>query len=727
MKELVWNVGFSKEKDKAPTEMVEAKVPGAVQLDWARSKEWEDYNYNVNFRDYKWMEEMFWTYRAQVPAAELAEDEVLLLKCGGIDYEYDVRVNGNVLLHQEGMFQDFELDLTPFASADMLLEVLIWPIPKDTTGDKDTRQEARQSVKAAAAYSWDWHPRLVPVGIWKEISLEVKKKVHLVKAEVLYRMAEDLSYANVQMSCETTEEAAPVWMLLDPDGKTVFMGTGKNLDFTLENPRLWWCNEYGNPDLYTWKVYLNDEMKEEEKLEGRVGFRKVELTMNPGTWEEVKTFPKSRSVPPITLTLNKKPIFVKGSNWVNPEIFPGIVTRETYLPLLTKAKEAHMNMMRCWGGAYVDKEDFFDLCDELGIMIWQEFPLACNDYYNSDKYLAVLEKEAQAILKGLRGHASVCLWCGGNELFNDWSEMDDQKHALRLLNKLCYELDRDTPYINTSPLMGMGHGGYLFRDQQGQEVYQIFQNAHNTAYTEFGVPCISDKEYLLKYIPAEMVEPFEPNDSLLAHHAFSAWVPGDETWSCVSTLRDYFGQESSLDELIGWSQWLQCEGYKGIFEEARRQKPYCSMAINWCYNEPWPTAANNTLFNYPAVEKPSYEAVKQALRPAMTSARITKFQHEGEELFAAELWLLNDSAEEIPAGHVDVYLEFEHAEQKIFGWDYPAVPAGENLLGPTIHQVLPNLDSAYMTVRLADGERSSEYKLGYKKKMEKEEIKALNI
>ena len=727
MKELAWKVGFSKGKDIAPAELIPAKVPGAVQLDWAKANDWEDYNYNLNFRDYKWMEDVFWTYQAIIPSQELAEGEVLLLKCGGIDYEYDVRVNGNVLLHQEGMFQKFELDLTAYTSEEMRLEVLIWPIPKDITGDKDTRDEARQSVKSAAAYEWDWHPRLVPLGIWKEIGLEVKKAERLIEAEVLYHISKNLDKADVHMNCVATEGVEPIWMLLDPDGKTVFMGTGKEIRFELEEPRLWWCNGYGAPELYTWKVYLNDEMQEEDMISGRIGFRRTELKMNPGTWEEVQSFPKSRSVPPITMTLNNVPIFAKGSNWVNPEIFPGVVTAETYRPLLTKAQEANMNILRCWGGAYVDKEAFFDQCDELGLMVWQEFPLACNDYYNSDHYLEVLEKEATAILKGLRGHASVCLWCGGNELFNDWSGMDDQKHALRLLNKLCYDLDRETPYINTSPLMGMGHGGYLFRDQQGVEVYQIFQQAHNTAYTEFGVPCISDKEYLLQYIPADMVEPFEPNESLIAHHAFSSWVPGDETWSCVSSIRHYFGQEESLDELIGWSQWMQSEGYKGIFEEARRQKPYCSMAINWCYNEPWPTAANNTLFNYPARQKPAYEAVKQSLRSAMTSARIQKFQYEGEEMFETELWILNDSLKEIPEGHVDVYLEFEAGEVKIFGWDYPAVPAGENLLGPTIHQILPDVDSRYMAVKLVDGDMSSTYKLAFHKKVEKPTVKALNI
>jgi beta-mannosidase len=115
-------------------------------------------------------------------------------------------------------------------------------------------------------------------------------------------------------------------------------------------------------------------------------------------------------------------------------------------------KEANMNILRCWGGAIIDKEPFFELCDEMGIMVWQEFPLACNNYLGTKGYLAVLEQEATAIIKRLRKHPCLTLWCGGNELFNSWSRMTDQSLPLRLLNKLCYEEDQNTPFINTSPL-----------------------------------------------------------------------------------------------------------------------------------------------------------------------------------------------------------------------------------------------------------------------------------
>ena len=128
-------------------------------------------------------------------------------------------------------------------------------------------------------------------------------------------------------------------------------------------------------------------------------------------------------------------------------------------------RDAHMNILRIWGGGFVNKESFFELCDELGIMVWQEFPLACNEYPDEEHYLSVLKKEATSIVRRLRTHPCAILYCGGNELFNNWSLMTDQHHALRLLNAVCYEEDRCTPFIATSPLNGMGHGSYLNYDE----------------------------------------------------------------------------------------------------------------------------------------------------------------------------------------------------------------------------------------------------------------------
>ena len=720
---LDWTVGFVSDPEDVPREMVPALVPGAVQLDWARAHQWPDYRYDMNFRDYRWMEDCYWIYRALLKGQKLQKGESLWLVCGGIDYEYDIKVNGTLLLHQEGMFRPVNLDITQYGTEDAAIEIMVYPVPKDRTGAKDTREEARQSVKPAAAYGWDWHPRLIPLGIWEELYIEKREGCYMESAKVEYSLSEDLAMARVRCVSYVHGEELPQWTIRDPHGEVIFSGSGCNVEFQIIEPELWWCNGYGTPALYAWNVSLPSGSEKS----GKVGFRVVKLTMNEGAWTEMSDFPKTRSVPPITLTLNHQVIFSKGTNLVNPEIFPGTVTRETYEPIVRLAKEAHMNLFRCWGGAYIDKESFFELCDESGIMVWQEFPLACNDYYDSEHYLKVLESEAAAIIQRLAPHPCLVLWCGGNELFNNWSGMDEQKLALRLLNKLCYELDRQRPFIMTSPLMGMGHGSYLFRYQNGEEVFHAMQRAHNTAYTEFGVPSISDREYLLRYLPEDKVEPFEPNESLVAHHAFGAWIPKDMTWSCVSTIEEYFGKSESLEDLIQKSQWMQCEGYKGIFEEARRQKPYCSMALNWCFNEPWPTAANNSVLNYPAEPKPAYEAIKQSLQPSVASARIPKFTFEGGEMFSVELWILNDGLEGIDAGHMDVYLEIGQLREKIFAWDYPEVKAGKNLLGPTIHYEIPHCSGNWLRLTLEAGKLSNSYLLHYKSREDRRNpVKLLN-
>lgn len=223
------------------------------------------------------------------------------------------------------------------------------------------------------------------------------------------------------------------------------------------------------------------------------------------------------------MTLNNVPVFCKGSNWVNPEVFPGTIRKETYQPLLQLAKDAHMNLLRVWGGGIVNKDSFFDLCDEMGLMVWQEFPLACNQYRGTKSYLAVLEQEARAVIRRLRGRASLALWCGGNELFNSWSKMTDQSAALRLLNKVCYELDPQRPFLATSPLMGMAHGCYLFRYPDGREVYQAMAEAHYTAYTEFGVPSLSNLDCCLKISEKDNLFPLLENELTISHHAFRSW------------------------------------------------------------------------------------------------------------------------------------------------------------------------------------------------------------
>lgn len=684
-----------------------ASVPGNIQLDYANAMGWGDINYGENCKKYPELEPYAWDYRTTFTAAP-APGERLFFVSGGIDYEYDVLLNDAVLYHGEGTFAPVELDLTDhLLSGENQLSVHIYPHPM-LEGAPVSKKQAAHVAKPPVAYGWDWHPRAIPSGIWNDAYLETRPANRPVIGTPSYTLTDDLSAASVHM--EVCNAARVTVRLIAPDGSIAYAGT--QTDFTVEAPLLWWCNGEGPQHRYTWEVVADGYTEC-----GKIGFRKTELRMNEGAWAQPASFPKTRSVPPITLYLNNRRVFAKGSNFVSPQIFPGISDYNTYEPLVRLAKECNMNIFRCWGGSGVQKDAFFELCDEMGIMIWQEFPLSCNAYPNDPHYLDVLEKEARSIIGRLRPHPCVILWCGGNELFNSWSHMTDQDLPLRLLNKVCYEEDPFTPFLPTSPVMGMGHGGYFFaeEDRPGHllEVYEMFNTANCTAYTEFGVPSVPDADYLRTFIPEEELFPPQRGGTYETHHAFAAWHK--TSWMCLDILEGYFGSMTSLEQLCECSALLQCEGYKAAFEEARRQSPYCAMAINWCYNEPWKTAANNSLLSYPARPKKAYYALQNSLRAVVPSARLSKYTWNGGEEFHAELWLLNDSPDAV-SDVISAEIEIGGNVYPVLDWHTPVSEKNRNIKGHTLTFQLPEYAQAdRLTLRLVSqkyGENS--YTLVYR-------------
>nr|MCR5264424.1 hypothetical protein [Clostridiales bacterium] len=475
----------------------------------------------------------------------------------------------------------------------------------------------------------------------------------------------------------------------------------------LDGINLWWCSGHGRPYLYEWTAETASDRKS-----GHIGFRRVRLVRNSGTNGEPYGFPKTRYAAAATIELNGKRIFAKGSNWVNPELFTGAVTSQRYEELIKAAADCNMNIFRLWGGSGIKKDEFYDLCDRYGIMLWQEFMLACNNYRDTPQYMSVLEREAAEIIKHLRRHPSIVLWCGGNELFNGWSGMDDQSHVLRLLNKLCYELDYDRPFLPTSPVSGIAHGGYTFIDgSTGEDVFQVFARSHQTGYTEFGVPSVASVETLRKIIPEEELFPVKKTAAWVKHHAFGAW--GEERWLCLDTYRHYFGEPESLEDIVEKEQWLQAVGYKAIFEEARRQWPYCSMAINWCWCEPWITVANNTPMSWPMELKPSYFAIRDSLRPVVPTARIKRFDWRPGELFQTQIWLHNDSGETVEdTVHASIVIGGQTVDLE--SWETGPVPAGENKAGPAVETALPDVQADRIKLILkTDSGISNSYELSY--------------
>jgi beta-mannosidase len=314
------------------------------------------------------------------------------------------------------------------------------------------------------------------------------------------------------------------------------------------------------------------------------------------------------------------------------------------------------------------------------MMVWQEFPLACNDYPDDESYLSVLRPEARAIIERVGQHPSTVLWSGGNELYNSWSGMDDQSLALRWINSLCLELTPEVPFIPTSPLQGMGHGHYLFYDPSSDEdICQLMTRMNNTALTEYGVPSPSDAEIIKKIIPPEEIFPPSPDSTAwIVHHAFKSWQ--DDTWLCPEVIEKYYGPSKNLEEMVEGGQKLQAAGYRFIYEAARQKWPYCSMAINWCYNEPWPTAANNSIVQHPALPKPSCESIREACRPVMASASFPKYQWHPGEMLEFDLFMLNHSARDIPAGKMTIAVN----GGDIKTWQFEEIMENTVLKGPRL-------------------------------------------
>lgn len=390
-----------------------------------------------------------------------------------------------------------------------------------------------------------------------------------------------------------------------------------------------------------------------------------------------------------------------------------------------------MNILRIWGGGFINKESFYDLCDELGIMVWQELPLACNEYPDDEDYLAVLEKEAIAIVRRLRTHPCLVLWCGGNELFNNWSKMTDQHHALRLLDSVCYREDKDTPFIMTSPLNGMAHGHYMNYDEEtGQEFITLLTRSYNTAYTEFGCPAVSDIEQIKSFMTEKDYENYGPdNEVWVGHHGFKAWR--ENCWVRIPEVEYFFGGYQGKEDLFQKTGLLQSIGYKSCFEEMRKQWPHCAMALNWCFNEPWPTIGNNCLISWPDKIRPAYYAVQSALRPTLASLRVEKHLWQGGESFQAEVWMLHDALTLCEEGNIVVSYSFGKAQKKQWGsLHFDELSAQTNVrCGVLLFDIPPNFEGELHISLQVEGhqEMSSEYTYLCRKKAVEDTEGMLNV
>jgi beta-mannosidase len=451
--------------------------------------------------------------------------------------------------------------------------------------------------------------------------------------------------------------------LVSPDGKTLEREaaledgqTEKTIYLEIEDPHLWWTHDLGEPALYDLEVALLDG---EEVLDRRcqsVGVRTIGLDRSPDPDEPGTYF--------FRFVLNGVPIFARGADWIPADSFVGAIDEERYGTLLRAAKEANMNMLRVWGGGIYEHDVFYDLCDSLGLLVWQDFMFACATYPEEPpEFVAEVEAEARYQVRRLRSRPCLALLCGNNE--NQW--IHDQVHwdaphdrvpgALyydEALPRIVAELDGRTPYWPGSPFGGNDHASMESGNRHNWEVwhggsprrfgekprrettpeavsYLRYAEDKGRFISEFGMHAAPVRETLRRAIPEDQLYHHSPS---MDHH--NKDDPKDKGDNLMLTVT---GLPESLDEYVDFSMISQAEGLKFALEHFRRRKPHCSGTLFWQLNDCWPVLSWSVI-DYHGFGKAGYYYARRAYSPVLASFKALP---DG----SIELWITNDTLSDV--------------------------------------------------------------------------------
>jgi beta-mannosidase len=418
---------------------IDITAPGDVHQALIEAGRVEDPFYDRNEDKCSWMEEREWWYRISFDSEEepLSQDERLLLVFLGLDTFVTVWLNGEILGRHANMFREAVFDVRHRlrTSEPNVLALCFHPPfqqvengPFENWGGIPFRALMR---KAQFGYGWDWGPRLPTIGIWRPVELrrqryatiqgmhfstleiDTNRNKALVAVQVeVERFAGDhmLALSIVLLSPGTLAETTAVHkqtLTLRESGSQL----SAKLYMVVEKPQLWWTHDLGEPALYTLRATLYQDGDQLEQQQREVGIRTLELDQSPDTDEPGTRF--------FRFVLNGAPIFARGADWIPAHSFVGALSAERYEMLLNAAQEANMNMLRVWGGGIYEHDFFYELCNRLGILVWQDFMFACAMYpENNPRFVEEVEAEARYQVRRLRHHPCLALWCGNNE--NQW-------------------------------------------------------------------------------------------------------------------------------------------------------------------------------------------------------------------------------------------------------------------------------------------------------------------
>lgn len=686
---------------------IPAQVPGDVIADSLDAGMIPHPYDDINSTACEWLSERDWVYRKEFTVPEDWRGKAVRLRFDGVDYACAVYLNGQSLGEHEGMFTPFEFDVSShlrYGNENILMVLVLHKPPVDVVQGQIGWTSRARVWKSRFAYDWDWCTRLVPLGIWQGVSLWASDGAWIGDVRVRSRVAVGFAVVDVHTRLHAEAFALGGWNLRfhvsDPEAHTITESIVPvrlenascewTMRFEIPQPRLWYPNGMGEQPLYRVHVALMRGDAVSDEREVNFGIRTV------------RAIPNDNAPPdslPYTLEVNGKRVFVKGWNWTPHEQMYGRVGQERYERLLMLAKHAHCNLLRVWGGGLLEREEFYNLCNQVGIMVWQEFMHSSSGIQNAppedEEYLQDVEQQARQMIPLRRNHPSLVIWCGGNELMDDQNVPLTEAHpVLARLKSVVQELDPDRIWLPTSAsgpvegpsaeLAGSGkmhdvHGPWVYLG--AEEHYRFYNTIDPLYHSEFGVEGAANIQIFRRFISPEYHFPPDATNTVWLHHG-SWWLHRDK-------LVALFGRMESLETFIQASQWMQAEGLRYAIEANRRRKWHCSGVSPWQFNEPFPNTSCTNVVDYLGHPKPAYWWARRAYEPVHVSLRYERLTWKPGEGWQAEVWVNNSTGREIRALWSAYLLALDGREVARFGGTVDVAPE-RAIFGGRIEYTLPD-------------------------------------
>jgi len=618
-----------------------AEVPGVVQTDLLRNHLIPEPFYQDNETRLQWIGRLNWEYRTtfNADAAALAHRHIDLV-FEGLDTFAEVYLNGQLMLKADNMFRSWRVPAKGFLKSGVnslrivfysaietmlpYVKSLPYILPAISTvngGNEEDIPTAPYTRKAPYQYGWDWGPRFVTEGIWRPVRLESWDTLRIDHFHIHQnKITAETASLNAELEIESAEtgsvsityshddlNSAPV----DDGSQTVPLDAGMNeisFPIRISSPRLWSPLGYGAQNRYHFAVSIKQRKETEGKADIKTGLRSVELRRDPDYWGKSFEF-----------VINGIPIFAKGADVIPFDNFAPRVTPERHREILEAARDAHMNMVREWGGGYYESDDFYDICDELGILVWQEFMFGGDAVPGDLPFQQNVRQEAVEQVKRLRDHPSIVIWCGNNEVetgWYHWGERQAFKESIStadrervwqdyvilfadILKSVVHQYADPVPYWPSSP---------------SADFEEIPDNFHNGDMHYWGVwHAQAPAQDYLQQFPRFMTEfGFQSFPEMRTIQSFS--TPEDEDIRSVvmrSHQRNKGGNERILTYMLReysepkdfasfvyLSQVQQAEIIKIGAEHLRRQRPRTMGSLYWQLNDCWPVASWSSIDYY---------------------------------------------------------------------------------------------------------------------------------